>query len=160
MVTKNWQEIANIGNEQLRMSVIAANGEIAEGLQKGFPQYFLTEDETHPQLNRTDFIRLVSEMKRRDDVVQACKDAGLPFQRFSFSGSCSGPTDGVSYAKGGYNTVANGWGQNFWRCVKKQGETLDYEGAQWVVVWNGYSSGDSYSFATHSLIIVPVAALA
>ena len=157
---KNWVEIAKVGNEQLRMNLISAKGEVAEGLRQGFPQYFLAEGEIHPKPNRTDFIRLVSEMRRRDDVVQACKDAGLPFQRFFFSGSCRGSVDGVSYAKGGYNTVANGWGDYFYRSSKRRGDTLEYKGAEWVVIWNGYGAGDAYSFSVHSLVIVPVDAFA
>jgi hypothetical protein len=157
---KNWTAIANVGNEQLRKSLIAAQGEIAEGLARGFPQYFLRDGETHPRPNRADFTRLVSEMKRRDDVVKACKDAGLPFQQFGFSGSCEGRVDGVSYAKKGYDTVANGWGDYFWRSNSKRGETLQYEGAEWMVVWNGFMLGDASFFDSHTLIVVPVAALA
>jgi len=159
IMKKNWSAIAVVGNEQLRHNLIAATGEVAQGLAQGFPQYFLGDGEPHPQPNRDDFVRLVSEIKRRDDVIQACKDAGLPFQRFGFSGSCKGSTDGVSYAKGGYNTTANGWGDYFYRSSKKRGETLEYEGAEWLVVWNGYSSGDAYSFSGHSLVVVPVTAL-
>jgi hypothetical protein len=159
MVKKNWMAIANIGSEQLRMSVISARGEIAEGLARGFPQYFLREGETHPLPNRADFIRLVSEMKRRDEVVQACKDAGIPFQQFNCKGTRRGSADGVSYAEGGYPTVAWGWGDYFWQCSKRRGETLEYEGAEWMVVWNVFSRGDACSFDRHTLIIVPVGAL-
>lgn len=160
IMTKNWQKIAEVGNQQLRMCLIASKGEIAEGLSKGFPQYFLAEGETHPKPNRVDFTRLMSEMMRRDDVVQACKDAGLPFQRFGFSGSSSGSTDGISYAKGGYDTVRHGWAEYFWRSSKKRGETLEYEGAEWLVVWNGFGAGSAYALDNHTLVIVPIDALA
>jgi hypothetical protein len=156
MATKNWAAIANVGNEQLRINLISAQGEIVEGLAQGFPQYFLAESERHPKPSREDFIRLVSEIGRRDNVVQACKDAGLPHQMLAFRGSCRGSTDGVSYSEGGYNTTANGWGSYFYRSTKKRGATLEYKGAEWFVVWNGFSKGDAYSFSSHSLIIVPV----
>lgn len=159
-IMKNWQAIASVGNEQLRMSLIAAQGEVADGLKRGFPQYFLAEGEAHPKPNRSDLIRIVSEMNRRDTVVQMCKDAGLPFQRFGFSGNCNGRTDGVPYAKGGYGTLRNGQGSYFWRCSKKQGETLEYEGAEWLVVWNSFSAGSAETFDDHSVVIVPIEALA
>ena len=160
MARKNWAAIANIGNEQLRMNLITAQGDIADGLVKGFPQYFLAKGEEHPKPSRTDFIRLVSEIDRRDTVVQACKDAGLPHQMFSFRGSCSGNTDGISYAQGGYSTVRYGYLANFYRSSKRRGGELEYEGASWLVVWNGYGSGSAEWPASHSLIIVPFAALA
>ena len=152
---KNWNMIALCGNEQLRLALIAAKGEVVGGLAKGFPQFFLAEGEVHPRPNRTDFIRLIQEMERSEHVIQACKDAGLPYQRFSFSGHCNGETGGVPYAKGGYDTVANGWGDYFFACSKYQGGTLEHKGAEWIVVWNGYSSGDASSFTRHSLVIVP-----
>ena len=160
MATKNWKAIANVDNEQLRLNLISAQGEIANGLAQGFPEYFLTEGEEHPKPSRDEFIRLVSEINRRDSVVQACKDAGLPHQIFAFRGSCRGATDGISYPSGGYDTVRNGWGSYFYRSNQKRGEVLEHEGAKWLVVWNGFGSGDAYSFDSHSLIVVPVEALA
>ena len=160
MATKNWAEIAKAGNEQLRMNLITAQGEIADGLAMGFPQYFLADGEEHPKPSRADFVRLVSDIDRRDVVVQACKDAGLPYQMFSFRGSCSGNTDGVSYTQGGYSTVRYGWLANFYRSSKRRGGELEYEGASWLVVWNGYGAGSAEWPSSHSLIILPLEALA
>lgn len=161
VATKNWKAISEVGNEQLRLNLIAASDEeMVEGLSRGFPQYFLAEGQEHPRLRRVEFLAVVDKMERRDDVVQACKDAGIPYQRFAFRGSCQGSTDGVPYAEGGYDTVAGGWGDYFWSCTKTQGDTLEYEGTQWMVVWNGYRKGSPHRFSSHSLVIVPVAALA
>lgn len=159
MVLKNWKAISECGNEQLRMALIASKGEIVEGLATGFPQYFLAEDASIELPTREKLLELVRESGQRDSVIQMLKDLGLPHQRFSFSGSNKGSTDGVSYSKGGYDTVANGWGEYFYRSTKKPGEVVEHESAQWLVVWNGYSSGSPYSFAYHTLIIVPVEAL-
>ncbi len=159
LARKNWQAIAACPNEQLRYSLIAASGDIAEGLAAGFPQYFLAEGEEHPAVSRTEFVAMVRAM-RRDDAVRACKDAGLPYALLQFSGSCEGRTDGVSYAKGGYNTTANGWAQKFWRTSQDPGKTLEYEGAEWVVCRNGFGAGDARFFDTHSLLLVPVEAFA
>jgi len=159
IMKKNWTAIATVGNEQLRHNLIAATGDVAQGLAQGFPQYFLSDDEEHPRPVREEFLNIVKEMRRRDEIVQACKDAGISHQRFSFSGSCRGAVDGVSYADGGYSTTANGWGDYFYRSTKREGDTLEYEGAEWVVVWNGYSSGSADCFAGHSLVVVPTEAL-
>lgn len=156
---KNWRAISAVGNKPLRMNLIAASGEVAEGLAQGFPQCFLTEEEEHPRMSQEEFLAVVGTMERRDNVVEACKQAGIPHQRFCFTGTCRGFTDGVPYANGGYDTVRNGWGDYFWRCNKRQGETLEYNEAQWMVVWNGYVQGDVHMFSSHSLVLVPVDAL-
>jgi hypothetical protein len=159
MVTKNWKSISTVGNEQLRLNLITSSGDVTEGLSRGFPEHFLTEGQEHPRMTREELLALVGKMERRDDVVKACKDAGIPHQRFGFSGSCRGTTDGVPYANGGYDTTANGWGDYFWKTSKHQGEVLEYKDAQWLVVWNGSSKGNAHCFGSHSLVIVPIAAL-
>lgn len=103
---------------------------------------------------------LVQNIDRRDDVVQACKDAGLPYKQFGFRGSCRGSTEGVSYAQGGYGTVRYGHLAYFYRSSQKRGNEIEYEGASWLVLWNGYSSGSAEFPGSHSLVIVPVEALA
>lgn len=73
-----------------------------------------------------------------------------------FQGTCNGSTDGVSYKQGGYDTVANGWGNYFWRSTKKEGEIVEHNGQNYIVMWNGFYTGDARSFDKHTLIIVPV----
>lgn len=157
---KDWKKIAGAGNQQLRLSLISAQGEIAEGLSRGFPQYFLAEGETLCLPDRRQLLELVREAGRRDKVLQIIKELGLPHQRLGFSGSCLGTTKGVSYSEGGYDTVACGWGDYFYRSSKSRGDTLEYEGATWLVVWNGFGGGDARSFDRHTLVIVPEEALA
>jgi hypothetical protein len=157
---KNWKEIANIGNEQLRINLITCQGEVAEGLAKGFPKYFLAEGEEHPLPSRSEFLKLISEMDRRETVIGAVRDAGLPHQRFSFTGSKQGNTEGISYVESRYKTVRHGQLEYFFRSSKRQGEEVYYEGIKWVVVWNGYAAGAPEYPAAHSLVIVPIAAFA
>ena len=158
-MTKNWSAIAGCGNEQLRLTLIAADGETATGLAAGFPQYFLAAGEEPQQISVDALIALVGECANRDQALQVLKDQGLPHQRFCFSGSCSGRTDGVSYAKGGYPTVRHGWAQNFWRSNVPVGEPIEYEGAVWLVAYNGFSRGSAETVARHTLILVPLDAL-
>lgn len=148
---KNWQAIAGCTNEQLRHNLIASSGDIAEGLAKGFPEFFLTNDEEHPRVEREEFIHLAAEMERRDDIQQACKDAGLPYMTLSFAGNC-GPrtTDGLPYKKGG----------DFWRSTMETGEEVSHEGAVWVLVKNLFARGNIYIESRHSLVFVPADAFA
>lgn len=157
--TKSWPAIATCSNEQLRLTLVAASGETATGLAAGFPQYFLAEGEVPAQISVDAFVALVTEAANRDQVLEVVKTQNLPHQRFGFSGSCSGRTDGVSYAKGGYSTVRHGWAQNFWRCSVSVGDLVEFEGAVWLVAWNGFSRGSAESFDHHTLVIVPLDAL-
>jgi hypothetical protein len=160
-MNKNWKEIAGCSNEQLRLNLVSAKGEIAEGLAKGFPQYFLADGETHPLISRSAFLAGTQSIDRRDELVAALKAAGLPHERFSFEGSSHArTTESVPYSDGGYNTTANGRGEYFFRSTAKVGAEVDYQGAKWVVVWNKYSPGCPSWFASHSFIIVPTAAFA
>lgn len=156
---KNWKAISECRNEQLRHSLIAAQGEIAEGLAAGFPQFFLVEGEDAPCPSREEFFRVISEMTRRDDTLQACKEAGLPHQRFSFEGSCSGSTPGVP-KPGPKPTSSKAPDNRFIRSSSYRGDEVEYEGVRWIVVWNGYSPGSPSAFASTSFVIVPAGAFA
>lgn len=154
MSTKNWKAIAACRNEQLRHSLIAAQGEIADGLAAGFPQFFLAEGEDAPRPSREEFFQIVSEMTRRDDILQACRDAGLPYQRFGFEGSCVNSAPGVP-RRGPKPTSSKAPDDRFIRSSSRRGDEVEYEGAQWIVVWNGYSPGSPSVFASTSFVIVP-----
>lgn len=154
---KNWKAIAEVSNQQLRLTLISAQGEIEEGLIKGFPQYFLVEG-VKPELpERKKILSLVQEAKQRDKVLGILKEIGVPHQRFSFEGSCRGSVDGLSYVEGSYNTNNYGRLEYFYRSVKKPGDEVEYEGTTWMVLWNGYSSGSAATPTYHTLVIVPIA---
>lgn len=156
MSTKNWKAIAAVGDEQLRHLLISATGKVAEGLEKGFPQYF---GGTDVQVSREEIIRIAAEARHVDDLVNALKDMGVPVQKFGFTGTCKGSTSSYPYALGGYDTVRHGWGQYFFTSLRRSGETFEYKGAEWLVLWASFSRGSAQSFDRYTLIAVPVASL-
>ncbi len=158
-MNKNWNQIAQAGNEQLRLLLISAQGEIAAGLARGFPQYFLSEGEQQQLPGKEQLIGVVKEAKRRDEVLQIMKDLGIPYQQFGYRGHCRGQVGGISKREGGYRSGQGDPLDYYKRSVQCSGDELEYKDAKWVVVWNGYSSGDAYTASVHTLVIIPVAAL-
>ncbi len=157
---KNWKRISEIGNEQLRTLMVSAQGEIADGLAIGFPQYFLTEDEQQELPTKDQLLRLMKGAGRRDEILEILHRFGIPQQHFSFSGCCRGSVDCVSVNEEGYYTARYGWLANYRRSSKRQGEDVEYEGARWLVVWNSYAPGTPKHPSRHSLVIVPAEAIA
>jgi hypothetical protein len=90
------------------------------------------------------------------DIEYACKDNGIPYQKFGFVGVCQGVADGVPCR---YTTKEDESTTSFLHSTKNVGETLDYEGEEWVVVWNVYNPKKDGLYDGHSFVIVPVAAL-
>lgn len=90
-------------------------------------------------------------------LITALNEARIPYEKLSFSGACKGISDGAPYAKGGYSTVRNGWGEYFWRSTAVKGGTIIFNDIEWVVAWNSYSRGDVYTFASHDLVLIPKA---
>ncbi len=156
---KNWKAIAEVRNQQLRLTLISAQGETEEGLSKGFPQYFLAEGVKAELPEREKILSLVCEAKQLDKVLEILKEIGVPHQPFGFEGTCRGSVDGLSYAKEGYHTNNYGRLEYFYRSTKKLGDEVEYEGATWMVVWNGGTSGSPETPDYHTLVIVPVASL-
>jgi hypothetical protein len=157
---KNWPRIAECDNEQLQSVLIHAKGEVADGLERGFPQYFLAEGEQQERLSKEVFLKLVRQkLWRRDDVVALCKDLGVPCQKLNISGTCKGDINGPPYSSHGYFTAKKGFGQYFYRSTKKIGGEVEYEGATWIVVRNHFSPESKYTYATHTFAIVPAEAL-
>lgn len=159
MVRKNWTQIAMVRSEQIRHALIAANAEDSEKLSKAYPECFLPEGAPAEPISYRNLMGLLVQARHRDDVLHMVKDLGLPYERISFAGHCNGAVEGVSYSDGGYQTVRNGYGANFYLCSKKQGEVVKYRDTNWMVVWNVFRRGDAHTFDTHTLVLVPGSAI-
>ncbi len=153
---KNWKAISEITDENLRLLMIKTEGSLElEKLERGFPEFFTDRKPFFEIPPISYLLKLLGEASSRDKVKKILLDLSIPVETLCFSGSCRGSITGVSYSEGGYDTTANGWGEYFYRSTARLGDIIEYKGAQWFVVRNGYSAGSGWCFASHSLFLIP-----
>ena len=157
---KNWQKIAEARDNPLLGNLILAKRFVDDGLIRDYPECFLGDEKQHPCLTQEEILFLTQKMRQmnRSLVKPLCADSGVPYKCFEFFGHKRGLTQGVSHVESQYTLppLYNSK-DNFLRCSKDLGEILEYEGADWMIIWNNSIRYEGEDF--HILVIVPVTAL-